>query len=710
MLTGQPRIMIDLHGLSITDAEKTVRYWLAKATQDSYHKARFVTGRGNHVNKQGERGTLYKNFLKWIEQSSYKDNIKECKPYDGYFDIIFKASKPEQVESDQFHAVIDTIISAHTADIITQAESGNPYFEFLYAVLLEEGKVVTQNYKKSADFSLRAANKNYSPAMFQLGRFYFHGIGVRQSDQQAVEWFEKADLEGDVDAALALGECYMLGHGVKCDERKAVAYYAKAAAKGNRDAMRKLGSAYLTAHGVDKSDERAFFWYKKSADLGDAIAQFNVATDYWKATGTERDIPSALRYFKMSAENGDADAAFMIGQVYIDGHLDEVKVVGFEQNEALGLEWINKSAAKGSVQANRFLMQRSSAQSSDVHLKRAADSGSPFAKYSLDLQANGDALTEKDKDILLDKKLQEAAKLDERDIILLPVDERLTLLDFMLIDTKKYHQKAIQIITKMAEEHCIYCLRRLYRLHRHGSDRLRVTRNLPRAIEYLKQGAKLDDATAMVELGRYYAEGSGGVPQTDAEAKKLYQQAAQLQHPGGYFYLAILMMQRRNNDFDVHQIVEYMEKVIQYDTPNNPILFSPGVIDKQESYAQRANTFLTGFKETFPMFFMSSDNNDDDDNDRDDYSTSPTRHHTAATRSTGVPAAASTSATSATAPMSTLSSSTLFHTPPSHTKAVLVKETITSSASALPMTAIAHAADDMPNEPQTELSGWCNVL
>lgn len=712
MFTALPRIMIDLHGLSVADAEKTVRYWLAKATQESYHKARFVTGRGNHVNKQGLRGTLYNSFLQWVEQSSYKDNIKDCQQYDGYFDIIFKSSKPEHVDNELFNNIADTILATQTAEIITQAEAGNPYFEFLYAVLLEEGKVVTQDYNKAADFSLRAANKHYSPAMFQLGRFYFHGIGIRQSDEKAVEWFEKADQAGDMDATLALGECYMLGHGVaKVDERKAVTYYAKAAAKGNRDAMRKLGSAYFTAHGIDKSAERAFFWYKKCADLGDATAQFNVGTYFWKGTGTKPHIPSALRYFKLSAENGDADAAYILGQVYLHGHLDDVKVSGFEQNEVLGLEWIKKSAEKGSVEANRFLMQRSSGQSSDVHLKRAADSGSPFAKYSLDMQTNPTALTEQEKDTLLDKRLLEAARLDERDIILLPLCERLTLLDFMLINTKKYHQKAICIFTTMAEGQCIYSLRRLYCLHRHGSERLHIPTDASRAMGYLKQGVTLNDATAMVELGRYYAEGSGGVSQSDEEAKKLYHQAAQLQHPGGYFYLSILMMQRKK-DFDVQQLLDNMEKVIQYDKPDNAILFCPGTIDRQEPYAQKANAFLTDFKRTFPMFFRSSDNDDDDDNDSDDDDSIPqTRHPIAATRSSARPAAAATPATRAPVSMSASSSSALFHTPPSRATAVIVEETpaMPAAAPSLPVPVTAETLET-PNEEQAGLSGWCHLL
>uniref|UniRef100_UPI0033282F90 tetratricopeptide repeat protein n=1 Tax=Psychrobacter sp. CAL346-MNA-CIBAN-0220 TaxID=3140457 RepID=UPI0033282F90 len=65
-----------------------------------------------------------------------------------------------------------------------------------------------------------------------LGLMYFQGLGVRQEYAKAVEWFEKAGNQGNVEAQYNLGVMYANGIGVHQDENLAVELFQNACDKG----------------------------------------------------------------------------------------------------------------------------------------------------------------------------------------------------------------------------------------------------------------------------------------------------------------------------------------------------------------------------------------------------------------------------------------------------------------------------------------------
>lgn len=70
--TTTTNYMIDLHGLSRTEAKEVVHFWLLNCVRNEVAKIRFVTGRGNHANRSGERGILYKSRAKHRSQIASK--------------------------------------------------------------------------------------------------------------------------------------------------------------------------------------------------------------------------------------------------------------------------------------------------------------------------------------------------------------------------------------------------------------------------------------------------------------------------------------------------------------------------------------------------------------------------------------------------------------------------------------------------------------
>ena len=66
-----------------------------------------------------------------------------------------------------------------------------------------------------------AADDGDAACAFVLGMQYFWGIARRRSEEEAVEWFNRAATAGLSDAQNALGLCYAEGTGIHEDKKAA---------------------------------------------------------------------------------------------------------------------------------------------------------------------------------------------------------------------------------------------------------------------------------------------------------------------------------------------------------------------------------------------------------------------------------------------------------------------------------------------------------
>ena len=64
---------------------------------------------------------------------------------------------------------------------------------------------------------------------------YFEGKGVRQDYKKAVEWWEKAAIQGNPHAQVILGSMYDSGLCVRQDKHIAKEWYGKACDNGDQD-------------------------------------------------------------------------------------------------------------------------------------------------------------------------------------------------------------------------------------------------------------------------------------------------------------------------------------------------------------------------------------------------------------------------------------------------------------------------------------------
>lgn len=120
------------------------------------------------------------------------------------------------------------------------------------------------------------ARSGHPQAQLRLGLMHYHGHGVRESDREAVAWFERAARQGLAEAQFQLGNMYAYGlaePGADADpNRLAAQWYFEAARQGHAEAQYSLGILFLSGSGVVQDEAEAMRWIGRAAAQGHADA------------------------------------------------------------------------------------------------------------------------------------------------------------------------------------------------------------------------------------------------------------------------------------------------------------------------------------------------------------------------------------------------------------------------------------------------------
>jgi len=183
------------------------------------------------------------------------------------------------------------------------------------------------------------ANKGNVDALFNMGRYYYYGIGVVKNYATSVKWLTKAAAKDNVNAMLLLGEIYKEGLGVKKDFQKSLEWMKKAATKGNADAAYELGEMYEDGKAVPGSMIEAVKWYTIAADKGDVDAMIALGFCYMEGDGVPADRKTGSDWFIKAAATGEPDAMRYLGDYYAQADMgnDCIKAI----------EWYMKAADAG---------------------------------------------------------------------------------------------------------------------------------------------------------------------------------------------------------------------------------------------------------------------------------------------------------------------------------------------------------------------------
>ncbi|MDD4527987.1 MAG: tetratricopeptide repeat protein [Candidatus Margulisbacteria bacterium] len=156
------------------------------------------------------------------------------------------------------------------------AEQGYTDAYFRLGNCYKDGIILKQDFKKAVEFFIKGEEfgcdeckeainydkkiKRCPKCQNSLGMCYLYGKGVEQNYFKSVEWFIKAANQGFEKAQINLGIRYYTGEGVKKDFKKAVDLFIKLAEKGDVYAQYHLGICYIIGDALTQNLPLAKKW------------------------------------------------------------------------------------------------------------------------------------------------------------------------------------------------------------------------------------------------------------------------------------------------------------------------------------------------------------------------------------------------------------------------------------------------------------------
>ena len=114
-------------------------------------------------------------------------------------------------------------------ELLTESLKGNPAAYYLLGKCFEAGHYMRLNIKSAFNNYKIAAEKNYIPAIYQLGLFCSNGYGCVKNIYEGIRLLKIAAEYGYNQAYYVLAVYYYRGYGVKKDYKQALNYHLLAA-------------------------------------------------------------------------------------------------------------------------------------------------------------------------------------------------------------------------------------------------------------------------------------------------------------------------------------------------------------------------------------------------------------------------------------------------------------------------------------------------
>lgn len=183
---------------------------------------------------------------------------------------------------------------------------------------------------------LMEATQGSSNAQYDVGAMYQNGRGVQASRDRAIEWYEKAAAQNNVEAISRLK--------LMQDNRERFKKELAQAGKGSIESQYNLGNMFTRGIGIDINLTEAREWYRKAADQGHEKAEYQLGLIFHEGRGVRKDAVAAYKWFKKSAEKAHPPAQYYLGKLYAAGE-------GVKRNYTTALEWYNRAVDGGFDQA-----------------------------------------------------------------------------------------------------------------------------------------------------------------------------------------------------------------------------------------------------------------------------------------------------------------------------------------------------------------------
>lgn len=406
------------------------------------------------------------------------------------------------------------------------------------------------------DVAKTEANQGSAGAALLLGLMYDRGIGVAADQNEAVQWYQKA--ETNPVTAFILGTYYHQGSALSKDEAKskqllqqsADAGFAyanlnlavfkqqnkepflpelqKALALGNSSAGLLLADYYLSNANDSVQMNQARDIYQQLADKGDKDAQLKLGFMFEQGLGGNKDLANAEKWYGLAADQGQVVAQYMLGR------LNELGLLQAQPDYEIAKKWYSSAQSTYAPAAVALGFMN---ETVDDNYQRA------IASYEIAV-AQQDTIGQFNLGLVYEKgKGRPVDFAKARDLYQQAADAG-------------HHQAMVQLaglyfngsLGSRDEEQALSWYKKaaalgdrdaLYQLGLLSETGVALSVDVSTAIQYYQQSADKGNAKGMLALARIYQYGSG-VPKNASLAEKYYQQLASLGNAYAQYQLATL--------------------------------------------------------------------------------------------------------------------------------------------------------------------------
>jgi TPR repeat protein len=163
------------------------------------------------------------------------------------------------------------------------------------------------------------ADKGDMVAQYELAQSYANTDRYRKDLAECMKWLLKSAEQGYGRAQFELGYHYAVDYK---DYGQALKWYQRAAERSDSAgtaAARNLGLMYRAGQGVKQDYAESARWYRRAADQGDTDAQFMLGFFYFDGAGVEKDVKESIRRFTVAANKRLDAARYALVLIHAEG-------------------------------------------------------------------------------------------------------------------------------------------------------------------------------------------------------------------------------------------------------------------------------------------------------------------------------------------------------------------------------------------------------
>jgi TPR repeat protein len=210
------------------------------------------------------------------------------------------------------------------------AESGDPIAQFALGAIYADNAQFTDHDSLAVQWYQRAALQGYARAQHRLAHHLISGRGIARDIDRGVALLDSAARQGKSDAQRLLGLLYLDGEYVEQDFDRAFALLEEAALNGDEGAVRRVGAAYGTimimqSFGAPiptytdpipedfemfadmtygRNSLQMMAWYRRMADAGYGWVHHNLGFFYQHGVNVPKDRERAAELYRKAIELG----------------------------------------------------------------------------------------------------------------------------------------------------------------------------------------------------------------------------------------------------------------------------------------------------------------------------------------------------------------------------------------------------------------------